>query len=484
MTQGWISSLNHLIFIVIIIFLWKSNSKYKIQIASGLIILGCFFGLHWIYISLHKFGGLNSFLAIFATGILSLYVASYYLISGVLIRKFNMGPICIASVICIAEWTKSNFLTGFPWLNIGVNQVDSIFSFYAPFLGSFGVGFIATYFAALVCYSKKWCLIFAIFISLFAGILNFLSSSIKANGNVLNVVLVQGLIPQDLKFLPYEEQKAVSTHLGLAQSALEKYPETDLIVLPETAFTKPWNKLDLKTHEKIKNLLIKNDSTLMAGVPVTEGSEWKNSLVAVKVDGFSELKIIGVYNKHHLVPFGEFIPLGFKWFIEMMNIPLGNFSRGVIPQNPIKIKDQFLGVNICFEDLFGNEIAYIFSQKNSFNHPNILLNVSNLAWFGNSNALDYHLKASRMRSLETGRPMIRATNTGVTASVDHTGKILSSLPKTERGFLFTKIQGTEGNTLYNLAGDYIILIFSVLVLFVNFVNRKKIDFKKISKKVG
>jgi apolipoprotein N-acyltransferase len=152
------------------------------------------------------------------------------------------------------------------------------------------------------------------------------------------------------------------------------------------------------------------------------------------------------YDKHHLVPFGEFIPPMFKWFIRMMNIPLGDFNRGAVGQDSMVWAGQRWAPNICYEDLFGDELAARFIDPAAA--PTVLVNISNIGWFGNSVAIDQHLHISRMRALELGRPMLRATNTGPTVIIDHQGQVTHSLPRHTRGVLQGQVQGRSGTTPY------------------------------------
>jgi apolipoprotein N-acyltransferase len=146
------------------------------------------------------------------------------------------------------------------------------------------------------------------------------------------------------------------------------------------------------------------------------------------------------------VPFGEFIPLGFRWFIQMMNIPLGDFERGGLAQAPFVWQGQRIAPNICYEDLFGDEIGANF--RDEVTAPTILLNVSNIAWFGDSVAIDEHLSISRMRALEFARPMVRSTNTGATVVIDAEGRVTHELPRLTRGVLEASVEGRRGLTPY------------------------------------
>ena len=150
------------------------------------------------------------------------------------------------------------------------------------------------------------------------------------------------------------------------------------------------------------------------------------------------------YDKWHLVPFGEFIPSGFRWFTELMNIPLGDFNRGVLNPPSFRVGDQRVGPNICYEDLFGEELARRFVDQDSA--PTLLVNISNIGWFGDTIAIDQHLQISRMRSLELQRPMLRATNTGATAIIDHRGQVVASLAPYTQGVLQGQVQGRQGVT--------------------------------------
>ena len=179
----------------------------------------------------------------------------------------------------------------------------------------------------------------------------------------------------------------------------------------------------------------------LVGMPlgdVTEG--YTNSVVALQPAGLPDYR----YDKSHLVPFGEFVPPGFVWFVRMMNIPLGDFRSGGWGQPSVAWQGQRLAPNVCYEDLFGEELAQRF--KDPATAPTALVNVSNIAWFGDTLAVDQHLNISRLRAMELGRPMLRATNTGATAIIDHTGRVTDQLPRFTRGSLTGTFEGRHGLT--------------------------------------
>jgi apolipoprotein N-acyltransferase len=172
------------------------------------------------------------------------------------------------------------------------------------------------------------------------------------------------------------------------------------------------------------------------------------------------------YDKHHLVPFGEFVPWGFHWFVNMLNIPLGDMARGAPVQKPFMVHNQPVAVDICYEDIFGEEIAR--SIRDSDTPAGVLVNSTNLAWFGDTIALDQHLQIARMRSLETGRPMLRATNTGTTAAIDAHGNVIARLAPYTVGSIDVTVQGMSGKTPYVTSGNNTVLAVSLLMLAFGF----------------
>jgi apolipoprotein N-acyltransferase len=224
--------------------------------------------------------------------------------------------------------------------------------------------------------------------------------------------------------------------LRASQQALVVAPETAIPLLPQYLPETYWS--GLKRH------FAQPDRPLaLVGVPLGSRAEgYANAVVALGPEGQAEYR----YDKHHLVPFGEFIPPGFAWFVRQMQIPLGDFSSGRTDQPSISWQGQRLSPNICYEDLFGEELATRF--KDGAQAPTVLINVSNIAWFGNTLAVDQHLNISRMRAMELGRPMLRATNTGATAIIDHQGRVTHQLPRFTRGTLVGTYEGRTGLTPY------------------------------------
>ena len=267
-------------------------------------------------------------------------------------------------------------------------------------------------------------------------------------GEPLAVRLLQGNIEQHLKFRPETLVPTMQVYAQMIEAADEP-----LIVLPETAWTVPW----MSTPEPIARRIeahVRRGHAVSIGMPLLGPTAIgiANSVLTLLPDEGAPGGIATHrYDKRHLVPFGEFIPVGFRWFVDLMDIPLGDFARGSARQPHLAVGGQRIAFNICYEDLFGEELLEALRGEAP---ATILANVSNIAWFGDSHALPQHLQIARMRTLETGRPMLRATNTGVTAAIDAEGTVLGQLPTTTAGALSVTVQGRVGLTPYARYGNW------------------------------
>jgi len=253
----------------------------------------------------------------------------------------------------------------------------------------------------------------------------------------ISVALLQGNIPQDQKF---EGSTGVLLALNWYAEQLQA-AAPGLVVAPETAIPLLPQQLPESYFKGMADHFMKGTSkAALVGMPLGSLQEgYTNSVV-----GFQPGANAYRFDKHHLVPFGEFIPPMFRWFTDLMNIPLGDFNRGAVGQPSFTWDGQRLAPNVCYEDLFGEELAARF--RDTAQAPTIFVNVSNIGWFGNTVAIDQHLHISRMRALEFARPVIRATNTGATAIIDHEGRVTHVLERFTRGVLTGQVQGRDGLT--------------------------------------
>ncbi|HLO65202.1 MAG TPA: apolipoprotein N-acyltransferase, partial [Azonexus sp.] len=274
-------------------------------------------------------------------------------------------------------------------------------------------------------------------------------------GAPISVALIQGNVPQEMKFRP----EAFVRTLNLYRELIEANP-AQLTLLPETAFPVFLDQLPEDYLAALKALAGRQNGDIIMGTLTGEGEAYYNSAISL---GVSPLQ---TYSKNHLVPYGEFIPPGFAWFMAYANIPASSFSRGPEKQAPLAVAGQLVAANICYEDVFGNEIIRALPQAG------ILANLSNTAWFGRSLAQPQHLQIAQMRALETGRTMLRATNTGMTAIVGPDGTVRSALPPFTTGVLKGSIQAYAGATPYGRLGDWPAIGLIVLMLLFGLARRR------------
>jgi apolipoprotein N-acyltransferase len=431
-------------------------------------------GVWWLFISMHFYGGLPAWmaaLAVFAlAAALSLYLAAAAAVYARW-RRGRVGPdaLLFACLWLLAEWARGVLFTGFPWVAAGYAQVDSPLAALAPWVGVYGMGFAVALAAGLLgglgslggrlVHIRRGALGLAVVALLLlpwllprGAVLDFTRPA-----GSLQVRLLQPNVPQDEKFAA---ERLPQTLSWVARNLIHQPPGArtpDLVVAPETAVPLLPEQLQdmapgyweaLQQHFRSPGPDGRPRAALV-GVPLGGfDSGYTNS-----VAGLSAQPQPGVadgadyrYDKWHLVPFGEFIPTGFRWFTRMMNIPLGDFARGVPNPPSFAVGTQRVAPNICYEDLFGEELARRFVDAATA--PTVLANVSNIGWFGQTMAVPQHLHISRLRSLELQRPMLRATNTGATALIDHRGRVQALLPPHTEGVLEGEVLGREGTTPY------------------------------------
>ena len=418
----------------------------------------------WLYISMHTYGGLAAPLATLAIVLLAAFLAFYYAVAcGLFVflapQVRWLRAIVFAALWLMAELARVQFFTGFPWGQGGYAHVDGWAAPLAAWVGVHGLSFLAAFVAAWLVMSMRahrvrWTTVLCLALVGVAVAWMPVQSgpqigpAVAAPG-ALSVTRLQGNIAQNEKF---ESGTGVATALAwygeqlqAASSALVVAPETAIPLLPKQLPEGYWNALTARFTQ--------GQQAALVGVPLGDAQTgYSNSVLGLKPDLTGEKAKKGEkgepyrYDKHHLVPFGEFIPTGFRWFTNLMKIPLGDFNRGEVGQPSFDWKGQRLALNICYEDLFGEELAARFIDPALA--PTMFVNISNIAWFGDSVAIDQHLQISRMRALEFSRPMIRATNTGATVIIDHRGQVAQAMPRLTRGTLTADVEGRSGMTPY------------------------------------
>ena len=404
--------------------------------------------LWWLYTSMHTYGGLAAPLAALAVLALSIFLASFYAFACsvfVLLKRRSalFDATLFAALWLLAELARATLFTGFPWSTTGYAHIDSPLVSAAPWAGVYGISALAAFIAALFVLTRSCGL--KILIVLVLSIKACMMPSPQAlvdkpsqalSSTSLTVRLLQGNIPQNEKF---DAKTGVALALAWYQERLLAAAKdgVDLVVTPETGVPLLPQQLPLGYWPKMTDTFTQQNKTAaLIGIPLGSMSEgYTNSVIGLNGSQAKPYR----YDKHHLVPFGEFIPPLFRWFTDLMNIPLGDFNRGALAQPSFAHAGQRFAVNICFEDLFGEELAKRFADKATA--PTVFVNISNMGWFGDGMAIDEHTQISRMRAIEFDRPMLRATNTGATAIIDHKGTVMQSLSRSTRGMLNAELSG-------------------------------------------
>ncbi len=400
----------------------------------------------WLYISMHRYGQLPASMSVAAVVLLALTLSSYLALAMALAARCRSGHAgldipCFAAAWVAAEWARTVIFTGFPWAGSGYAHVDSPLSVLAPWFGVLGIGAVAAALAAALARVRERPSIAAGAVGTLVLLAVLPRPQFGSASATLQVSLVQTDVAQDEKFAAEHMPAALAWLAETLQGA-----RTELVVAPETAVPLLPQQLKEFVPEywpALQARFDRADQAALLGVPLGDFERgYTNSVVALTAQGSPAYR----YDKVHLVPFGEFIPTGFRWFTTLMNIPLGDFARGPRDAPSFAFRGERIAPNICYEDLFGEELALRFTD--AARAPTIMVNVSNIGWFGDTIAIDQHLHISRMRALEFQRPMLRATNTGATAIVDHEGRVTARLAPFTRGVLEGTVQGRTGLTPY------------------------------------
>jgi len=401
----------------------------------------------WLYIAMHSYGGLPALASALAVVLLAGSIALIY--AGFCAAFALAAPktpalraFSFASIWMLAELARGNWFTGFGWGGVAYTQVTGPLASYASWVGAFGISAIVAWLAmcltGLSRASNTTRIAFVLLIVLPWSTSKIQTEWTESTGR-LKVALLQGNIPQNEKFVPGSGVPMALDWYG--QELLKN--QTSLIVTPETALPLLPQELPKNYLNNIAKRYASGEQAAMIGIPMGNLRDgYTNSVLGFKPGQAEPWR----YDKHHLVPFGEVIPPMFKWFVRLMHIPLGDFKRGEPDQRSFEWQGQRLAPNICYEDLFGEEIGARFIEADQA--PTILVNSSNIAWFGNTLAIDQHMNISRLRSLEFERPMIRATNTGASVIIDHHGQVTHSLERHTQGVLQGTVEGRSGITPY------------------------------------
>ncbi len=435
--------------LALLFWLWQRSASPRGGAWLGFCFgLGFFLtGVSWVYVSLHDVGGMAAPIALIATLLFCAYLALFPALAGYLYCRlasadFSKNVLLLAGLWTLAEWLRGWLFTGFPWLAIGYSQTaPSPLAGYAAVLGVYGIGFLVALIAALLAagWRRKTAWL-GIIVMLGCGVLLRDMDWTQPSGQPLAVSLLQGNVAQSLKWEPERLPLSVDTYTRLARDN-----PAALTVLPETAIPLFFDQIPRETLQA----LAQHGDVLIGAAARHRDGGYVNGAIAITKEGVTS------YAKRHLVPFGEYAPPGFSWFFDLVRIPMSDFSAGPPMQAPLQIAAQQIAPNICYEDLFGEELLSSLPQAT------LLINLSNTAWFGDSLAQPQHLQIARMRAMETGRMMLRATNTGITAAIAPDGRVLGQLPPFATGALRVEAQGFGGKTPYIRWGNALALLLAI-----------------------
>ncbi|MBV8659434.1 MAG: apolipoprotein N-acyltransferase [Burkholderiales bacterium] len=431
--------------------------------------------IHWIYIALYDYGGMPAPLAVAAVLLLAAFLALYPALVAYAGRRIAGESRAVLLIVTLpacwllSEWLRSWVFTGFPWASIGYSQVPGgPLAGWFPIIGVYGVGGLVAAFSGVLTWLMGRRIdrraAGVVLVAVAVGLSGYPLARIDWThpvGKPLHVALAQGAIPQNQKWSTEDLIYNLRVYYRLIDEA-----QGDLIVLPETAFPIFLHDVPDDYMDAILDQAKRKHAAMIVGVPREDGDDSHYFNAAVLLTDPAQ----PANYKAHLVPFGEYVPVRpvLGWvYRQVLHMPLDDFTAGASRQTPLKVADQRIAANICYEDVFGEELIPNARQAT------ILLNLSNLAWFDGSLALAQHGQIAQARSLETGRPSLLATNSGTTAIVDAKGRYRAKLPERVQADLTGVVQGYDGLTPYLRWGNAAALTMAAVALAVTWRARRR-----------
>lgn len=460
--------------IALLVYQWQGASARQGFISGYCFGIGYFgIGVSWLHISINLFGGVNIIGAILITALLIAFLALFPALCGYVYRRLatdkTMDLSCclgIAAIWTLTEWTRSWVFTGFPWLSLGYSQTDSILNGMAPVLGVFGITLVLVFSAACVVAiaarpSANRYLALSLLVLWGISWLLAVQDWTQAEDKQLGVAMIQGAIPQAVKWSPEMRQPTLDLYRELSKPHLDQ----DLIIWPEAAIPAFYHQVP-DYIEQLRQMSEDNNLQLLTGIPYHDDSSGSM---------YNSVAFLGEntdhYFKKHLVPFGEYLPLKplLGGLIEWLGVPMADFSSGPDRSPVLDAGEYKLGISICYEDIFGNEVIQAMPDAA------LLVNISNDAWFGDSAAPHQHMQIARMRAIETGRYMVRVTNTGISALIDEKGRLIAQLPQFTGATYAGDVVLFSGHTPYSRVGNYPVVLLSLGLLLILIYRRKSRD---------
>lgn len=434
-------------------------------------------GVSWIYVSMHDHGGTPAILAIFMVGLFAAFLGIVpALFMYVFQRLYNARQtrtliriLAFASLWFLYEWCRSWIFTGFPWLFAGDAHLHTWLNGWAPILSVYGLSFFTALTSATIYFSmrdKRPQYLIALVVWPIGLALQGIEWT--AQTGELKVSAVQGNIAQEQKWLPQQRLPTVNAYLNQTR----QHWDSDLILWPETAVTVLKDQFQ-SYLDTMNDEAINNNSAIITGIPFryTEGpfyGEYHNSILAIGTGG-------GLYHKQKLVPFGEYIPLEgmIRGLLPFFDLPMSSFKKGDEEQALLKVEKNdelfLIAPFICYEIVYPQFVAEMAKESD------LLITISNDAWFGDSLGPKQHMAIAQMRALETQRYLLRSTNTGITALVNHKGEIVKQLPTQQRATLTAMSQTRQGQTPFMTLGLWPLLLIALTILVAGYVASRRYE---------
>ncbi|KHD24257.1 apolipoprotein acyltransferase [Vibrio caribbeanicus] len=435
-------------------------------------------GISWVHISIDNFGGMPKIASVFLMTLLIGYLAMYSALFTWTLNRFfpqsnRIRLLLLAPVLwLIADWLRGWVMTGFPWLWIGYSQIESPLAHFAPLGGVELLTFLSIVSSGVIAYAllhRQWLQLLIPAIILSAGFGLKSASWVTPNpDSTTKLALIQGNIAQELKWLPSERWPTIMKYTDLTRENWD----ADIIIWPEAAI--PAFEFEISSFlSNLDSAAKLNHSAVITGV-VNQGENRKfyNSILTVGETAYGDYRfdMSQRYHKHHLLPFGEFVPFEtiLRPLAPFFNLPMSSFSRGEFVQANIDANGKQMAPALCYEIIFNEQVRQNVTAETDF-----ILTLSNDAWFGRSIGPLQHMEIARMRALELGKPVIRSTNNGVTAVTDYQGHIVAQLPQFETGVLRAEIVSTKGQTPYRQLGTWPLYLWTILSLAIGWRWRTK-----------
>jgi len=451
------------VLLAVLFWLWDDTTPRSAAWLGWLFGFGAFLtGTHWLYVSLHVFGKAPLFLALVLMAALMAFMAAYTALLGFLVARFHPTSgaqrwlLLLPSGWVLGEWLRSWVLSGFPWLSLGYTTTDSALAGWIPlggvFAASAAVALTAGALRTLVAGHATERLAAGLLIAavwLAGGLLDRVHWT-DPTEHSLRVSIVQGAVPQERKWLPEE----LLPTMRLYREKTREHWGSDLILWPEAAIPALRSTLG-DYYDDLNREGQGTNTAIVLGIIEfdPETNEYFNGVLSLDQQQ-------SIYNKRHLVPFGEYFPVpGFvREWMRLRNLPYSDYSAGDKDQAPLIAAGEKIAASICYEDVFGNQLRAMLPEAT------MLANVSNDAWFGESIAPDQHLQIARVRAIEAGRYLLRATNTGISAIIAPDGRVEATIPQFQRRVLTADAWPHTGATPYVLLGDRPIVLLSALFI--------------------